>query len=70
MLVLGIVRWPGSDLLSRALSRSTMGAVGFHVRVRNGVGWVTHALATKPSNDPFGPGRCGGAWNLLIMTGH
>ena len=31
---------PGSDLLSRALRRSTIGAEGFHGRVRNGIGWV------------------------------
>ena len=30
--------WPGGDLLSRALRHSTMGAGGFHGRVRNGIG--------------------------------
>ena len=29
---------PGGDLLSRALRRSTIGAEGFHGRVRNGIG--------------------------------
>ena len=39
----------GGDLLSHALRRSTMGAERFHGRVRNGVGWGTFAMATKPS---------------------
>ena len=29
---------PGDDLLSRVLGRSTMGAGGFHGRVRDGIG--------------------------------
>ena len=29
---------PGGDLLSRVLRRSTIGAEGFHGRVRNGIG--------------------------------
>ena len=32
---------PGSDLLSHALRRSTIGAEGFHDRVRDGIGWFT-----------------------------
>jgi hypothetical protein len=32
------VRRPGADLLSRALRHSTMGAGGFHGRVRDGIG--------------------------------
>ena len=31
---------PGGDLLSRGLSRSTIGAGGFHFRVRDGIGWI------------------------------
>ena|SRR5438270_13764868 len=31
---------PGSDLLSRVLGRSTIGAEGFHGRVRDGIGCV------------------------------
>ena len=42
-------RRPGSDLLSRALRQSTMGAKGFNVRVRNGIGWDTFAITTKSS---------------------
>jgi hypothetical protein len=37
----GWVGGPGGDLLSRVLRRSTMGAGGFHGRVRDGIGWVT-----------------------------
>ena len=31
---------PGGDRLSRGLSRSIMGAGGFHGRVRDGIGWI------------------------------
>ena len=40
---------PGDDLLSHALRRSTIGAEGFHVRVRDGIGWGTLAMATGSS---------------------
>ncbi len=35
-----VQREPGGDLLSRVLRRSTLGAGGFHGRVRDGIGWV------------------------------
>ena len=38
---------PGGDLLFHRLSDSTIGAVWFHGRVRDGIGWVTDAIATK-----------------------
>src|SRR5688572_21000944 len=38
---------PGDDLLFHRLSNSTIGAVRFHGRVRDGIGWVTDAMATK-----------------------
>ena len=38
---------PGDDLLFRGLSHSTIGAVRFHGRVREGIGWVTDAMVTK-----------------------
>ena len=38
---------PGGDLLFHYLSNSTIGAVWFHGRVRDGIGWVTDAMATK-----------------------
>lgn len=40
---------PGGDLLSHALRRSTMGAEGFHGRVRDGIGWDTLARTTRSS---------------------
>ncbi len=39
---------PGSDLLSRALRRSTIGAEGFHGRVRDGIGCGPLARTTRP----------------------
>ena len=38
---------PGDDLLFHCLSNSTIGAVRFHGRVRDGIGWVTDAMTTK-----------------------
>ena len=38
---------PGSDLLSRVLRHSTIGAESFHVRVRNGIGCTPLASATR-----------------------
>ena len=38
---------PGGDLLFQCLSISTIGAVWFHGRVRDGIGWVTDAITTK-----------------------
>ena len=38
---------PGDALLFQRLSGSTIGAVWFHGRVRDGIGWVTNAMATK-----------------------
>ena len=38
---------PGDALLFRGLSHSTIGADWFHVRVREGIGWVTDAMVTK-----------------------
>ena len=40
---------PGNDLLSRALRQSTIGAAGFHGRVRNGIEWGTCAITTWSS---------------------
>ena len=42
-----LVAKPGDDLLFHYLSNSTIGAVRFHGRVRDGIGWVTDAMATK-----------------------
>ena len=38
---------PGSDLLSRALRQSTIGAGAFHGRVRNGIGCSSSAITTR-----------------------
>ena len=45
---------PGGDLLSRALRHSTMGAGGFHGRVREGIGCGPPAKATRSSS----PSNC------------
>ncbi len=37
---LSLLRGPGGDLLSHALRRSTIGAEGFHGRVRDGIGCI------------------------------
>ena len=42
---------PGSDRLSRGLSRSTMGAGGFNGRVRNGIGWNSSARTTRSAKN-------------------
>jgi hypothetical protein len=38
---------PGDALLFQRLSGSTIGAIRFHGRVRDGIGWVTDAMVTK-----------------------
>ena len=38
---------PGGDLLFHRLGDSTIGAVWFHGRVRDGIGWGTDAMTTK-----------------------
>ena len=55
---------PGGDPLSRVLGRSTMGAAGFHGRVRDGVGWGTRAVAAGSGGRP-GWGRGGGGLRWL-----
>ena len=54
-------RRTGDDRLSRVLRQSTIGAKGFHGRVRNGIGWDTFAITgealknfvkSKKSNPP------------------
>ena len=43
---------PGGDLLSRVLGRSTIGAEGFHGRVRDGIGCIAprndHQVVEEP----------------------
>ncbi len=42
---------PGSDLLSRVLRRSIIGAEGFNGRVRNGIGFRALAITTRPAKN-------------------
>jgi hypothetical protein len=42
---------PGSDLLSRVLRRSTIGAGAFHGRVRNGTGCSHPAITTRSAKN-------------------
>ena len=46
-------RRSGSDRLSRVLRQSTIGAKGFNVRVRNGIGWDTFAMTTRSSKHRY-----------------
>ena len=48
-VALGWFRGPGGDRLSRTLGCSIMGAGGFHVRVRDGIGCGSSAMATRLS---------------------
>ena len=58
---------PGDDRLSHEWARSTIGAQGFHGRVRNGFGWFTLAVITRPSDRGVGrPGFPGGEWGRPI----
>ena len=45
--------WPGGDLLSRVLRRSTIGAEGLDGRVRDGIGCLSLAMTTRPGK-PMG----------------
>ena len=38
---------PGDDLLLHGLSHTTIGAVAFHFRVRDGIGWFHNAMVTR-----------------------
>jgi hypothetical protein len=69
---LGTLRWigrPGGDLLSRALRHSTMGAGGFHGRVRDGIGCGLPAMATRSSNPPSGQTPVAARINLGLPLG-
>ena len=63
---------PGSDLLSHTLRCSTIGAEGLHGRVRDGIGCVPLAIATRSSKrdagtgPPYAPdGVPSGNWRVL-----
>ncbi len=57
---------PGGDLLSRVLGRSTIGAEGFHGRVRDGIGCIAprNDHQVVEAEDLLMPGalRPGGYW--------
>src|ERR1700677_2758731 len=46
-----VLRTSGGDRLSRGLRPSTIGAGGFNGRVRNGIGWNSPAMTTRPAKD-------------------
>jgi hypothetical protein len=48
---------PGGDLLFRALRRSTIGAEGFHGRVRDGIGCLAPRYGHQAGRTPQAPGR-------------
>src|SRR5262249_57758317 len=54
--------WPGGDLLFRRLSGSTMGAEGFHGRVRDGIGCLAprYGHQAGPRTTARRGGRSGG----------
>jgi hypothetical protein len=54
---------PGSDLLSRALRHSTIGAESFHGRVRNGIGCIPLAITTRPSKRAAASRLLGSKWS-------
>ena len=49
---------PGGDLLSRVLGRSTIGAEGFHVRVRDGIGCLAPRYGHQVIRDRMTEDRC------------
>ena len=54
---LSVLGRSGSDLLSRVLRRSTIGARGFHGRVRDGIGCLPPAITTRSSKHALIPVR-------------
>ena len=61
---------PGGDLLSHALRRSTIGAEGFHGRVRDGIGCGPLAIATRPAKPGSFVGWAGPESCLIEAPGH
>ena len=52
----GMAFWgkaPGDDLLLHGLSHTTIGAVAFHFRVRDGIGWFHNAMVTRETVGGF-----------------
>ena len=55
---------PGSDLLFHTLRCSTIGAEGFHGRVRDGIGCLPLAITTRPAK----PGIVIGCDLWIVLT--
>ncbi len=51
MIDICVLSRPGSDLLSRVLRQSTIGAGAFHGRVRNGIGCSRSAITTRSAKN-------------------
>ena len=64
---------PGGDLLSHALRRSTIGAKGFHGRVRDGIGcWAPchgHQAPETPASQKIGTARLNFAQSVDMVGG-
>ena len=63
---------PGSDLLSRVLRRSTIGAGEFHGRVRDGIGCISprHDHQAGEGQELWSPlwgDRSGNDWSLAAL---
>jgi hypothetical protein len=65
-MLLFLLGRPGGDLLSRVLGRSTIGAEGFHGRVRDGIGCIAprndHQVVEADLNDARAFARAGRCW--------
>jgi hypothetical protein len=70
-LVSAVSSRSGGDLLFRGLSRSTIGAEGFHGRVRDGIGCGPLAVATRPARGSvFCPPLAGAGEGLhMVFSG-
>ena len=65
---------PGSDLLFRVLRRSTIGAEGFHGRVRDGIGCFTPRYGHQAGEERWAPSEerspsPGADRDLILMMG-
>ena len=62
---------PGGDLLSHVLGRSTIGAEGFHGRVRDGIGCIAprndHQVIEEDLNDARAYARAG-RWIDIVFV--
>ena len=61
--------WPGGDLLSHVLRRSTIGATGLNGRVRDGTGCFPRAMTTRPVKRPCGALNRSGVESLGVLAG-